>query len=496
MMANRTSGSQTIGLPTPDLNGFVWVYFVFVFLACSAAAQIAQAWILMTVVIASGLFLAPVFGPVATIQNRLVVAALSFGVIVTALYPPILGVFMSLEGRASPFFVKVMLGLRSSLYAIWLAIAVSVIAVRDRSVLGKLQLILIVGVLSGGVLRGAGGLEPRITYLLNSFMPLFLTIAVVPNLIEEGGTLVRDGVRIRRAAVFGAVASFFYFPILMLNLDVFRPDLALQHQMVEGRGLGGALPPQWHSYVGGEFIPRFVGTFPNPILFGYFCAILTYVLWCNRFWKSGAAVFLLTLASLSKGAVLLLFVALFLKFCLKRDRRLFWAALLLVTASELLLAYLLDGSNRVHLRGLIGGMKSALSDGYVAALFGHGLGSGGNLARAELVDGPVSAAWLASGSESGIGVLVYQLGFCGLALFLLLLYRIVHALRSLQDRLLSAGAGVVALCAAWASNMLLQEDLVNVSVCSLMLMGIVILCAGSAEKEKEATARHPVTHRP
>src|SRR5690606_6170851 len=152
-----------------------------------------------------------------------------------------------------------------------------------------------------------------------------------------------------------AVLCVFYYPIVAVYPEVFRPDLALYHQSSASYGPGGtvASPSQWNTLLYDLRIPRFVGTFPNPILFGYFAAVLSFALYINRRYIVSGAMAVLVVISLSKGAMLLLLSSHALFIVLTHARRIFFPIVGIMVAMELVAAYLLDGSNRVHLRGLL-----------------------------------------------------------------------------------------------------------------------------------------------
>jgi hypothetical protein len=476
--------TQAMQPPAP-LSAFVWLYFVMACLICFAIAQVMIGAALIGLVIAACVFVTPLVGDRTGLQDRLIVAAVSVGVLITAFYPPIIGFFMGIEGRAKVFLVTILLGIRSSLFALWIVAAFLIFVVRGGRLSEYLMFVLFCLVIGVGLVNGGGGFQPKVTYLLNSFLPLFGVLAVITYVTKDSDAFVKYDRLLMNVVLAIAAIGALYFPVLILNTDIFRPDLAMLHQAVAG--VSGALPGQWHSRIYDTLVPRFVGTFPNPILFGYFFAVASYVLFVRRRYWFSALFFLGTLLSVSKGAIMFLAVAHVLRFALLKRPIYFWLLLFPIVAFELGLAYLLDGSNRVHLRGLLGGIQSILSAGILAKGIGFGLGSGGNLARTELEGGPYSGGWLASGSESGIGVLVYQLGSIGVLLFLVLAWRALFAYKGLNGIHRTNACAVVALCAAWFSNMLLQEDLINVTIASQMLLAVILLVATRDPRNEGAT---------
>jgi len=452
---------------------YVWSYMVLLLLVTFSVAQYFPVVSLVGLFVAGFIFLAPFFFKFLTVESRLVFSSVVFGVLLTALYPPFVGFFSGLNGGVNSILIKILLGLRSAFFSVWIYIAFSILVFKDGSKRSVLFLFLVTLIIIVGLAVGPGSVEPKVTYLFNSFLALFSVLGVIAFVVSEKVDVNFLGEVVFKLAVVVCLVSIVYFPILILNLDVFRPDLALFHQSVEGRGLSGALPPQWTSLVYGEFYPRFVGSFPNPILFGYFFALVSYVFFVKDRYFISLALLGFVFLSLSKGAILLFLMAMVFRFALRRSKLVFWIVFLGVVTSSLSLAYVLDGSNRVHLRGLMGGISSVVSSSIDNKIFGFGLGSGGNLARAELEDGPVSEGWLASGSESGVGVLTYQFGFLGLTVFLLLIMNVFK--RGLDNSLSGSSIAAVSLVFAWFANTLLQEDLINVTIVSQLLMTVVVL---------------------
>lgn len=119
-------------------------------------------------------------------------------------------------------------------------------------------------------------------------------------------------------------------------------------------------------------------------------------------------------------------------------------------------------STPIHLAGLVFGLKSALEN-----LVGAGLGNGGNFSRyfSGAEERPPYAEWLASGSESAVGVLAYQLGLLGLIAFLLLIFALGRVL----------GSNSTVLLAVWSSTALMAESMFGPLVAALFMLGAGLL---------------------
>ena len=104
--------------------------------------------------------------------------------------------------------------------------------------------------------------------------------------------------------------------------------------------------------------------------------------------------------------------------------------------------------------GLLTPLQSAFEEKNLESLFGHGVGSSGNLVKIHLKADMDDDEWLGGGAESGLGLLVYQIGLVGAALILSLVMSIYNCLKSDISR------------SAWLIywvNVLLQENLINLN---------------------------------
>ncbi|WP_029153993.1 hypothetical protein [Microbacterium gubbeenense] len=125
-------------------------------------------------------------------------------------------------------------------------------------------------------------------------------------------------------------------------------------------------------------------------------------------------------------------------------------------------------STAIHLAGLVYGIQGGLN-----RIFGNGLGVGGNFQRnfADELSELDFATWLASGSESGVGVLAYQLGLVGLIAFVLLLVVMGN----------SWGRPATVLLAVWSATSLLAESMMGPLVAALFFVGAALLKPNDAQ---------------
>jgi hypothetical protein len=131
-----------------------------------------------------------------------------------------------------------------------------------------------------------------------------------------------------------------------------------------------------------------------------------------------------------------------------------------------------------HLAGLSLAVQNLPGD-----LFGSGLGAGGNLAAQESGSGG-TAALLRAGGESGVGVLIYQLGAPGLLAFSFLVARIARA----------GGYGKLAgmcptLLAVWVCALLFQEQPLGPQASGMLWLGIGIALGQSLQAASQDAIR-------
>ena len=100
------------------------------------------------------------------------------------------------------------------------------------------------------------------------------------------------------------------------------------------------------------------------------------------------------------------------------------------------------------------------------------MGNGGNLASIS-AEGGERNSWLSSGSESGVGVLLFQLGFIGLGLVLLWLRKIYFISSGKYNHAYSGWS--ISLVFAFFINSFLQENCINSSLLGILLLGVMLI---------------------
>lgn len=219
-------------------------------------------------------------------------------------------------------------------------------------------------------------------------------------------------------------------------------------------------PGIWSTVFFDVRVLRFGGGYLDPISLGYAAAVAS-ILALRHAWWAGVLVFgLVTLATGSKGAwlVLGLGILMFL-FSSSRGatlRSVSALGLIALVAALPLVADQGKGSFRVHLEGLRAGLTATAEQP-----FGHGLGTGGNWGSI-LGSGTTNTA---TGSESAIGAIGFQLGIPGLALTVIGLGSLGLAfVRGVGSRARSAEASLgLALVLPTFAIMLFQENSTSIS---------------------------------
>jgi len=313
----------------------------------------------------------------------------------------------------------------------------------------------------------------KTTYVLNSFLPVFLTLFFILKL-EKGASILR---RQEISAIY-AVVYFILLLVVVYSLvlsdfyDVFRPDIVASVRERDLLPLGyGLYPGPWWTQIESiEFI-RLVGVFPDPIILGYFLAVMSVVFLVDKKYLAFSVCACLLLLSLSKGAWLFCFNTVFLVIVFKYFKRIYIPILLLLVVGQLIMAKYLNSSAAIHYYGLEGGLTSILS-GVKTIFIGYGVGNGGNLASIS-AEGWERNSWLSSGSESGVGVLLFQLGFIGLGLVLLWLRKIYFISSGKYNHAYSGWS--ISLVFAFFINSFLQENCINSSLLGILLLGVMLI---------------------
>lgn len=485
-MTFLTSGAKFIA-PSVDIDkssdlGFaqvlaLTVIFLIVFLF---AAATHYGIFFLIAIAASGLSLSFV------ILNRrveyILLYSLLFVVGFNATYLPLFGMFSAFEGQPT-ILLRYALGVRSAWFVVAMLIATLVVVYRYREAVHKLARPLVIALISlvaSSIFSGAG-LDAIFTYLLNSFVPLFLTLFCLGAILSLPALSAHDTKVLGRIVVVYSLLATIYFLVLPYTYDIFRPDLASFLRARPGEYIPkGSYDISWGTKIFGYEITRLVGTFPDPIIAGYFFSATAFAFYVAKKHLAFLVLSVLLIFTFSKGAWLFYFQAIVLYWIGNHRKYLIVPTAILLLCTQLGLAAYLDASNRMHYLGLVGGTMSVFRADIKSLSIGFGVGDGGNLGRSSLVGGAFDAGWLGSGSESGIGVLVHQLGMLGLIALLASAFAFwkhsgfsLPSIKGSDDMALISGIRSLGL--SLVLNMPLQENCINSSVLSSVLLGAVLL---------------------
>lgn len=408
----------------------------------------------------------------------LVLMAAVINLVFISFYFPLFGFVLGVVGATSDQ-LKLFVGVRPFVYSI-LLLALFLLAGLDqvqRGVLkvGSIKYMVFLFYLVFSILVSPAGWLSKGLYFFNSFFPLFLTVSAL--------TWIACQTSDRRGEVLYSfsVLMLFFAAIYAIFIDdlyhIVRPDLISVMRSNTAEQLPyGEYPSSWWTSIGSLSFNRLVGFFPDPIIAGYFFSFLTIISWLKKHYFVFLVGLVLLFLSFSKGAWIysFSFVIVYATLCLKS--RLFWVVVLTIALVQIAVANMFHSSAYIHYLGFVGAIESVLM-APAKAIFGFGLGVGGNL---EVFSGGGEdwsrAASLKTGAESGVGVIIYQLGFLGLLIYVWM----INVLKNiLYKRYLVSGEkeflAIIAMVGSMVANSFLQENCINASLLGLLLYFCCVL---------------------
>ncbi len=230
------------------------------------------------------------------------------------------------------------------------------------------------------------------------------------------------------------------------------------------------LPRTWFtSFLDYELFQRFNGILSDPIIYGFLASMMLIIAMKDQ--KSLRLYIPLILFflfySFSKGAIYLAFMTWFLYLINVRfvyTKFLFWLLFILVLVGFNALVSLGKGSSAdIHFIGLVSPFIHMNEYSVLEMLFGHGFTSGGNIAKSlEIV---TNDNWLATGAESGIGMIFYQTGLIGLSFIIYFFYKSIENSSIFTRHFISV----------YFVLLFTQENLANMNYLVLFLFTIYVL---------------------
>jgi hypothetical protein len=449
------------------------VVFSLLLMASSSLIIISQSLLLGLTLIC--LLIPVLFFSVKRHADILVIAGVS-SVTFLALYFPVLGFILGSINQVPLFELKVAVGIRSVVYSFLLIVFVALVSIDStQKKLAQVGLsLIVVFILIFSFISSSSSFVPKVTYLINTFVPLFFTYIGILLLSNSARGYIEQTFVLKALTVF-VTLSFVYFVALELFYDIVRPDLISAMRSKDGLPVTyGEYPGSWGSMIAEVRFNRFVGSFPDPILFGYFMAMLAIFTFSKKAYALSFVFLLMVFLSGAKVALLLFVNTLFLVAVLKHFNGLRFVTIIGLVGFQIVFATLFQSSATIHLEGLQGSINSILNGGLKELFFGYGIGSGGNLAR--FSEGGSSHGWLESGSESGVGILLYQLGLFGFLFYVYIIYLVDRRLnRNYKVYKDSSYIYALAIIVSVFINSFMQENCVNASVLSMMLFTVILI---------------------
>ena len=387
-----------------------------------------------------------------------------FSVLFTLTYPPVFGFVLSLSPNDYTDLQKISaIGVRPALVG-FLIIFVVLYSLLKPKLLDKKIKAMSFFVLTYLGLESLRIGSDAITSLFNSYIPLYILPLFIVSVASQnkGADTLYFKKDAERLFFYIMILGVIYNLSLNITYSIFRPDL-FGELRINGDVNGiqyGEYPGSWKSRISDFYYMRMVGSSPDPIIWGYFCALFSYYFFVLKRKALGGFTLLLLFASGSKGALLFFVFSIVYHYSLKYKIVSHKLLGIISIVFLITLSFFIDSSNKVHLAGLIGGVSSTFI-GFFEFLFGFGVGSGGNLSRYtnELIAND-KGLWLSSGAESGVGTLFYQLGLVGVALLILIYKRLYDVMKN-DAFLYSAQAPIIT---ASIVNAFLQENIINLSI--------------------------------
>jgi len=325
--------------------------------------------------------------------------------------------------------------------------------------------------------------QVKFIYFLNSFLPMFVILFILTHLL-----LLKEKFNIQKSfkkylnptlvVIIGFVLISYIFGLILYfdKWEVF--DIGTLYSLKGYEPLKG-LPRSWWAQIENIYFFRFPITLENPIVAGYFSAFLTMVMIYFSKYILAFVFFIFTIFSFSKAAIIYLFLYMvaiifsrlsfvFKKIFLKIFNSTIMITFLIMTylGFQMYISNIINTSASVHLLGLTLPFINIKEYSFIEILCGHGIGSGGNFLKAAMGSKVGFIEWLESGSESGIGSIFFQLGLLGLLSIIVISYRIMLLLQTIEAKFIYF---------FYFTSMFIQEDLINSNLLLLMFFTIIVI---------------------
>lgn len=468
------------------------IILVSVFILCfSVLATVLTGAGLLTIfllnfIVATALFL--LFRSIAF--RALILLFPVINLIFLALVFPVVGFFLS-QGVVLEN-LSMIVAQRSILLFVLMGILWVKLLVADARI--NILLFIIVIPLSISFVISVAPLQARAAYMINSFFPLFMTLALIFYVITDEDfdfTLINRIFNFLLIVI--VVGVIFNIMLWFFTYDLFRPDLFFAYRDRSELGIAyGDYPRPWSSNIGDFEFYRMTGSFADPIQWGYFLSATCLALYFSMMYFPRhpfvmwlfAVILLLLILSGAKGAWLFLLGTIFLFHAFSIGTKTMVLAVLFFSSMSFLVSSFGGASGWIHIAGLVGGINSILEADIFHMIFGYGMGAGGNLVTTVGADvEEYKLTWLQTGSESGFGVLIYQLGLLGVTSFLILFIASIRGIWNSQILNFIQKKFMISVLISYFVLFLLQENLLNTSFVMILFLVLMFIASKSSQNQ-------------
>lgn len=447
---------------------------VSMFLLLSGTALLNHSYALLFIfLVTSSLLVFPVFhnGP------KLLMLAAIINLLLLTYYMPVYGMVLSFLGEVDQRSLRAAVGIRPLVFSILLCCFCLIVFYKERKTRSVVLFTALFFMIS--FFSSDAELIAKVAYVSNSFVPYFtlLFLFYVYKMNDGFGIRVVNSppllvIMFFAIVVGGLLINYIYYEAY----DWFRPDLLTSIRTRDGAPLPyGEYPSYWQSVFYSFRLVRISASFPDAIVFGYVMAFFAfYFYWRRSFFLLFIGLVLLAI-TLSKGALAFFIQAVVLNFAMRMSTVLFYTISGMFLIAQVMLSGVLDTSASVHLEGLVGAFSSIYHGNLFNYFFGYGLGEGGNLDRLVNFGREERSIWLSTGSESGVGVITYQLGGIGLMLASYLLFSKANMLKKSNNM---SSSFVYPSVFSLSINAFLQETVINASISGILIFFILMVESG------------------
>lgn len=265
---------------------------------------------------------------------------------------------------------------------------------------------------------GVGGINLSSALAYERNILLMVLIPIIGRLMAKDhlDTLIRYIFIVSMIIViFGVIGNFLS---IHTWYDFFHADAIIEAKVNTPGSLNGYLKPGfWTTTVFKIQVNRMVSFFYEPVNLAYFLAVAMILAFSFKNVMLTVIFGVGLLLTFGKGGYIIVFITLLTGGLLKEVRTkkvYFWIIIVVisvVSVFSILYIKFFPGATLPHVWGI-----QSIPNNLISSPLGHGLSAGGNFAS--IYEGSSLYSTMDTGSESGIGTLVYKMGLPGIILIL------------------------------------------------------------------------------